>query len=139
MGCPGDLAAPVTRIGLAPRSDALDLGGTFEVIAVFRLLVPSPLAGGFAGLSALGPGTVALAPDTAPVGNKEGLAMLTFTLWGLTCHRPESPQVHDQGVGTWTEENRQEKMAKEEGRKGVVSKVGEENGTGLTYILSPPV
>src|SRR5438034_8075383 len=82
-------------MGLTPRSDALNVDGAFEVIAVVGVVVPSPLAVSFARLAARGCGTVALAPDAAWVGNKEGLTMLTLTLGGVTCHGPESPQVHD--------------------------------------------
>jgi hypothetical protein len=82
-------------MGLTPRSDALNVDGAFEVIAVVGFVVPSPLAVSFARLAACGCGTVALAPDAAWVGNKEGLTMLTFTLWGVTCHCPESPQGYD--------------------------------------------
>jgi hypothetical protein len=70
-------------MGLTPRSDALNVDGAFEVIAVVGVVVPSPLAVSFARLAARGCGTVALAPDAAWVGNKEGLTMLTPTTTSL--------------------------------------------------------
>jgi hypothetical protein len=66
------------------------------------------LAGDFAGLAALGLGAVALALDTAWVGNKVGLTLLTLTMRGLTCHGPESPQVHDYDDGDGREEHNAE-------------------------------
>ena len=73
-------------MGLTPRSDALNVDGAFEVIAVGGFVVPSPLAVSLARLAARGGGTVALALDAARVRNKEGLTMLTLALWGVTCH-----------------------------------------------------
>ena len=73
-------------MSLTPRSDALNVDGAFEVVAVGGFVVPAPLAVSFARLAARGGGTVALAPDAARVGNKEGLTMLTFTLGGVMCH-----------------------------------------------------
>jgi len=82
-------------MGLTPGSDAFHVGGASEVIAVGRLLVPALLASRFAGLTTRGGGTVALTLDTAWVGNEDGLTLLTLTRSGLTCHGPESPQVHN--------------------------------------------
>jgi hypothetical protein len=85
---------PVARMRLSPGSNALDVGGACEVIAVGRLVEPTLVASGFAGLATLGVGTVALTCDTARVGNEESLTMLALTCSGLVCHGPESPQVH---------------------------------------------
>lgn len=82
-------------MGLTPGSDAFDLGGPGEVIAVGKLLAPALLASCFAGLATGGGGTVALTLDTAWVGNEDDFTLLTLTCSGLTCHGPESPQVHD--------------------------------------------
>ena len=49
-----------------------------------------------------------LALDTARVGNKVGLTLLTLTMWGLTYHGPESPQVHDHDDGDGREEHAEE-------------------------------
>ena len=82
-------------MGLTPGSDAFDVGGAGEVIAVGGLLAPALLASRFAGLATRGGVTVALTLDTAWVGNENSLTLLTLTCSGWMCHGPESPQVHD--------------------------------------------
>ena len=67
-------------MGSAPLPDALDVGGTCEVIAVTWLLSPAVLAGGFARLPTLGRGAVALASGATRVGIEEGLTVLTLAL-----------------------------------------------------------
>ena len=105
MGYLSALAAPVARVGFAPLPDALDLGRPAEIIPVVRFLMPTALAGGFAGLAARGLGTVALALGAARVGLKEGLTVLTLAFREWTFHWPASPQANDQGIGAWKEEN----------------------------------
>jgi len=78
--------APVAWMSWTPRSDALDVRGTGDVITVARLLEPAVLAGSFAGLATLGGGAVALPSGAARVGHKESLTMLTLTLGDWTCH-----------------------------------------------------
>ena len=104
----GALAAPVARMGLTPGSHALDVGGVFAVITVGWLGSPALLAGGFAGLAALRLGAVGLALDTARVGNKVSLTLLTLTMRGGTYHGPDSPQVHDHDDGDGREEHAEE-------------------------------
>ena len=98
MGRTRGLAAPVARMGLTPRSDALDVGRACEVIAVVGFVTPSPLAGSFAGFAAFGCGTVALAPDAARVGSKESLTVLTLAVGVWTSHWPASPQANDRKI-----------------------------------------
>ena len=69
-------------MGFAPGSDAFDVGGAFEVIAVVRFIQPALLAGGFAGLTTLGVGTVTLTLDATWVGNEYVLTMQTLTCSG---------------------------------------------------------
>jgi hypothetical protein len=76
-------------MGLTPGSDAFDVGGTCEVIAVDRFVEPTLLAVSFAGLTTHGARTVALTLDTARVGNEDNLTMLTLTCSGWTCHGPD--------------------------------------------------
>src|SRR5262245_13874999 len=109
MGRTRGLAAPVARMSLTPRSNALDLGGACKVIAVVGFLVPSPLAGGFAGLSACRCGTVALALGAPRVGSKEGLTVLTLAFGEWTSHWPASPQANERKLGAWKEEAGEEK------------------------------
>jgi hypothetical protein len=90
---------------LAPLPDALDMGGTAEVITVVGLLEPPALTGRFAGLAARRLRTVALAPGAARVGIKEGLAVLTLAFGEWTSHWPASPQVNDRNIAAWKEEN----------------------------------
>ena len=47
IGCPSALASPVARGGLAPLSDALDMGRAAEGIMVVGVLPPTALAGRF--------------------------------------------------------------------------------------------
>jgi hypothetical protein len=93
---------------LAPLPDALNMGGTAEVITVVGLLEPPALTGRFAGLAARGLRTVALAPGAARVGIKEGLAVLTLAFGEWTSHWPASPQVNDRNIAPWKEENGEE-------------------------------
>ena len=121
MGRTRGRASPVARVILAPLPDALDMGGTAEVITVVGLLEPPALTGRFAGLAARGLRTVALAPGAARVRSKEGLAVLTLTLGEWTSHGPVSPQAHDLHVAAWREENAEEKgeskQAEEDGEE----------------------
>jgi hypothetical protein len=109
-------------VGFAPLPDALNMGGTGEVIAVAGLLEPAVLARGFARLPTRGLEAVALARGATRVRNKEGLTMLTLTLPQWTSHGPASPQTHDPWSGVWKEENGAAKSAvkkiKEHGRRG---------------------
>lgn len=130
-------------MGLTPGSDTLDVGGACEVIAVDRFVEPTLLAGGFAGLAALGICTVALTLDTARVRNEDGLTMLTLTRSGWMCHGPVSPQVHhgenqggreDDGV-----RKRPQKKIEENGRIGLMDHFGEEDSMGsLTFSTRLP-
>jgi hypothetical protein len=119
---------------LSPGSDAFDLRGAGEVIAVSRLVEPTLLAGGFAGLTALGVGTVALTFDTARIGNEDSLTMLTLTSSGWMCHGPESPQVHHREDHDVREEDgkrkRCQKKIEENGRTGLMGHFEEENSMG---------
>jgi hypothetical protein len=123
-------------MGLPPRSDALNVDGAFEVLAVGGFVVPSPLAVRFTRLAARGAGTVALALDAAGGGNKEDLTMLTFALWDVTCHGPESPQVHNPNITAQEEEdgadNGMRKKSKEDGRRDAYH-VGGKKKEGLSY------
>jgi hypothetical protein len=82
---------------MSPLLDALDMIGASEVIAIFGFVLPSALAVGLTGFSALGLGTVALVSHVAVVGNEEDLAMLTLAFLDRVSHGPESPQAHDRG------------------------------------------
>jgi hypothetical protein len=63
------------------------------------------LAGGFAGLMALGFGAVALASSAARVGIKKGLTVLTLALAQWTSHWPAPPQVNDPNIAPGEEED----------------------------------
>jgi hypothetical protein len=95
--------------------------------------MPATLAGDFARMAAHGLGAVALASGAARVGIKKGLTVLTLALTQWTSHGPASPQVHDQGIAAWKEENGEEKMragAEQRTRKkGINISGGEEDGT----------
>ena len=122
---------------LTPRSDALDVGGACEVIAVVGFVVPSPLTGGFAGLAACGCGTVALAPDAARVRRKEGLTVLTLAFGAWTSHWPTSPQANERKIVAWKEEKVRKKRVEEARRrrkKGINITLGKEDGTASTTI-----
>ena len=116
------LGAPVTRVGSTPLPDALDVGGTCEVIAVAWLLSPAVWARGVARLPTRGLGAGALACGATRVGSKEGLTMLTLTLTQWTSHGPASPQAHEPWSGAWKEENGEAKSvlkkSEEHGRRG---------------------
>src|SRR5712691_10272640 len=103
------LASPVPWVGLSPLPDALDMGGTTEVITVVGVSQPPALTGRFAGLAARWRRTGALAPGAARVRIKEGLAMLTLALGEWTSHGPVSPQAHNRNVAASREENAEEK------------------------------
>ena len=122
MGYPRALASPVPRVGFAPLPDALDMGRVAEIIPVVRLLMPTALAGGLAGLAARGLGAVALAPGAARVGIKKGLTVLAVAFREWTSHWPASPQANDRKIGAWKEENGEEKSEpkkiEENGRRG---------------------
>jgi len=96
--------SPVPRVGLSPLPDALDMGGTTEVITVARLVQPAALTGRFAGLAARGRRTVVLAPGAARVRIKKGLTVLTLALGEWTSHWPASPQTNDLNIAVWKEE-----------------------------------
>jgi hypothetical protein len=102
---------------LAPLPDALDMGGTAEVITVVGLLEPPALTGRFARLAARWPRTVALAPGAARVGIKEGLAVLTLVFAEWTSHWPASPQANDRSIAAWKEENSEENEGGRRGKK----------------------
>src|SRR5437762_14021010 len=99
MGYPSALASPVPRVGFAPLPDTLDMGRAAEIIPVVRVVMPTALAGGLAGLAARGLGAIALAPGAARVRRKEGLTVLALAFGKWTSHGPASPQAHDQGMG----------------------------------------
>src|SRR5256885_10297161 len=109
------------------------MGRAAEIIPVVRLVMPTALAGGLAGLAARGLGAIALAPGAARVRRKEGLTVLALAFGKWTSHGPASPQAHDQGMGAWKEENGAEKMRAEAERrtrtKGINISGGEEDGT----------
>jgi len=102
---------------LAPLPNPFHMVRATEVIVVFGFLQPSALAGGFAGLAAWRPRTVALTPHVAIVGIKEDLAVLTLALSDVTCHWPESPQVNDRPGAVWKEENGEENERRRRGKK----------------------
>jgi hypothetical protein len=79
-----------------------------EVGAVWGVLQPTALTGRFTGLAAWGLGTVALTPNSAMVGIKEDLTVLTLAFSDVTSHWPESPQVNDLHITAWQEENGEE-------------------------------
>jgi hypothetical protein len=98
------------------------MGRVAEIIPVVRLLMPTALAGGLAGLAARGLGAVALAPGAARVGIKKGLTVLALAFREWTSHWPASPQANDRKIGAWKEENGEEKSEpkkiEENGRRG---------------------
>jgi hypothetical protein len=94
---------------LAPLSHPFHMGRAAEVVLVFGFAQPTPLAGGFAGLSTWRLRTGVLAPTIAGVRSKEYLTVLTRALSDVTSHWPESPQVNDRRVVAWREENTEEK------------------------------
>ena len=108
MGRTRGRASPVARVILAPLPDALDMGGTAEVITIVGLLEPPPLTGRFARFAARWLRTVALAPGAARVGIKEGLAVLTLAFAEWTSHWPASPQANDRNIAAWKEEYSEE-------------------------------
>ena len=109
-------------MGFAPLPDTLDMGRAAAIIPVVRLVMPTALAGGLAGLAARGLGAIALAPGAARVGRKEGLTVLALAFGKWTSHWPASPQANDQGSGAWKEENgatkSELKKIEENGRRG---------------------
>ncbi len=112
-----DLASPIPRVGLAPLPDALDMGGTTEVITVVGLLQPTAVTGRFAGLAARWRRTVVLAPGAARVRIKEGLTVLTLALGEWTSHWPASPQANDLQIVAWKEENGEEQAGRRRSKK----------------------
>ena len=99
------LASPVPWVGLSPLPDALDMGGTTEVITVVGVSPPPALTGRFAGLAARWRRTVVLAPGAARVRIKEGLTVLTLALGEWTSHWPASPQANALYIAAWKAEN----------------------------------
>ena len=94
---------------LAPLPHPFHMGRAAEVVVVFGCAQPTPLAGGFAGLSTWRLRTGVLAPNIAGVRSKKDLAVLTLALSEVMSHWPESPQVNDRRVVAWREENTEEK------------------------------
>ena len=117
--------------------DALDILLAFEGIEVVGFLPPASLSLGFADVTALGLGAVALAPNVAMVGIKEPFTVQTFTLSSGVCHRPGSPPAHDAKTAVGKEENRQEKGREEEAgrrlKKGIDIKGEGSRRNGLIY------
>jgi hypothetical protein len=104
-------------VGFAPLPDTLDMERAAEIIPVVRLVMPTALAGGLAGLAACGCGAVALAPGAARVGSKEGLTVLAFAFGKWTSHWPASPQANHRKIGAWKEENGEEKVGRRRAKK----------------------
>jgi hypothetical protein len=104
-------------VGFAPLPDTLDMERAAEIIPVVRVVMPTALAGGLAGLAARGRGAVALAPGAARVGSKEGLAVLALASGKWTSHWPASPQANHRKIGAWKEENGEEKAGQRRAKK----------------------
>jgi hypothetical protein len=88
-----------------------------ERIPVVRLVMPTALAGGLAGLTAGWLGAVALAPSAARVGSKEGLPVLALAFGKLTSHWPASPQANHRKIGAWKEESGEVKVGRRRAKK----------------------
>jgi len=93
------------------------MGRVAEIIPVVRLLMPTALAGGLAGLAARGLGAVALAPGAARVGIKKGLTVLALAFREWTSHWPASPQANDRHIAAWKEENGKAHTGESRGKK----------------------
>ena len=75
-------------MGPAPLPDPLNILRSSEVVPVFLLHQPLPLAGRLAGLSAFGFRTVILMPGIAAVREEEIVTVLALALSDWFCHRP---------------------------------------------------
>ena len=75
-------------MGPAPLLHPLNVLRPSEVVPVFLLHQPLPLAGRLAGLSAFGFRTVILMPGIAVVRGKEIVTVLALALSDGFCHRP---------------------------------------------------
>jgi hypothetical protein len=133
MGCPRALASPGAWVGFAPLPAPLDRGRVAKRIPVVRLVMPTALAGGLAGLAADGLGAGALAPSAARVGSKKGLTGLALAFRAWPSHWPVSPPANARKSGAWKaengEENRAPKPSEANRRRGERSPGGEEDGT----------
>jgi len=93
------------------------MGRVAEIIPVVRLLMPTALAGGLAGLAARGLGAVALAPGAARVGIKKGLTVLALAFREWTSHWPASPQANDRKIGAGRKKTVRKKASRRRSKK----------------------
>jgi hypothetical protein len=99
----------------APLLDAPDLVGAPEGVAVAVLAEPATLAGGLAGLAAIGAGTIALALGGAPVGKEEDVAAAALASARRTAHR--GADAGNSGEGRKPKKRGAKKTEREEGRR----------------------
>jgi len=76
---------------LAPQLDTADFVSAAEMVAVAIFAEPALLAGGLAGLSASGLGTVALAIQGPRIGNEKLIATAAFASGQRAAHRKPYP------------------------------------------------
>ena len=117
----------------SPLPDALDILLAFEVVEVVGFLPPASLTLGFADVTALGLGAVALAPDVTMVRIKEPFTVQTFTFSSGVCHRPESPLAYDAKMVGGKEENRDEEETGRRSKKEIDIKGEKRKRNGLIY------
>jgi hypothetical protein len=65
--------------------------------------------------------------------------MLTLTLWGVTCHGPESPQAHDHDDGDRREESEEENGIGRRRKKEMNRSLWGRRRKSRTYMLLPAI
>ena len=131
-------AAGIARMGGTPSLDATGVGRAAEVLPALVRLPPAALAGGLAGLAALGPRAVLLVVAAAWIGVVQLMAVAALTLSAANGHAfqigapasdqrpPGPPEIEDEA-----EKKSQRKKTKTEedqsGEKNTLSGIGEED------------